>query len=126
MPHITLEYTDNVSPALDFAELFARVHGTIAELGSIRIGNCKSRAVPRSVYYVGDGTSAQAFVHADVRFLEGRAAAAREGISRSVLRILREAFPESVAGGTVQITVEVSEIARQAYAKHPADSLEYR
>ena len=122
MPHLTLEYTDNLQPVAGFDPLFDRLHRLVAEVGGIRLGNCKSRAVCREVYFVGEGGDRQAFVHLTIRFLAGRSAEVKEQIGRQSLAALQEHFPPST-GLEVQITVEIQEIERAAYFKFPEGTL---
>ncbi len=121
MPHLTLEYTDNLHVDVDFGGLFARIHKVLAEDGGIRIGNCKSRAVQLDSYRVGDGEPV-AFVHADLRFLEGRSQDVKTQLGARILEILNEAFG-SRASSEVQITVEIRDIARNGYFKIPPGTL---
>lgn len=118
MPHLTLEYTDNLPADIDFDALFARIHTVLAEEGGIRIGNCKSRAVCLGVYRVGSGEPS-AFVHADLRFLEGRPSDVKRQLGKRVLEILNEVYG-SLDSPEVQITVEIRDIDRDAYFKIPA------
>ena len=125
MPHVTLEYTDNIDLEIVFDDLFSRIHSVLVEVGGLKIGNCKSRAVRLDSYHVGDGAGNSAFVHVDIRFLEGRPPDVKNEISRAVLEILVDAYGPAVGGGDVQLTVEVRDIERNTYAKFPAGSLEY-
>jgi 5-carboxymethyl-2-hydroxymuconate isomerase len=120
MPHLTLEYTDNLLVDVDFGDLFARVHAVLAEAG-IRIGNCKSRAVRLDTYRVGDGEPV-AFVHADLRLLEGRSPDVKRQIGERVLDILKERY-DPQGSEEIQITVETRDISRDAYFKIPAGTL---
>jgi 5-carboxymethyl-2-hydroxymuconate isomerase len=126
MPHLTIEYTKNLTPIHPFDGLFGRLHDVLAELGGIKRGNCKSRAVKVDRFYVGEGAAGSAFVHANIRFLEGRSAVIKQDIGRAILAVLRESFvaPEDVRD--LQITVEIRDIQRSMYFKHPEGSLEYR
>ena len=121
MPHLTLEYTDNLQVDADFGNLFERIHTVLAEGGGIRIGNCKSRAVRLDTYRVGGGEPV-AFVHADLRFLEGRSSEVKTQLGARILEILNETFG-SRESPEVQITVEIRDIARQGYFKIPAGTL---
>lgn len=126
MPHLTIEYTKNLTPTHPFDGLFGRLHAVLTELGGIKPVNCKSRAVKVDQYYVGVGAADSAFVHADVRFLEGRSAVVKQDIGRAILAVLRENFPPPANVRDLQITVEVRDIQRSMYFKYPEGSLEYR
>ncbi|MGD8868647.1 MAG: 5-carboxymethyl-2-hydroxymuconate Delta-isomerase [Gemmatimonadales bacterium] len=125
MPHLTIEYTTNLKPRAPFDDLFARLHATLADLGGINKGNCKSRAMGLDRFRIGEGAADAAFVHLDVRFLEGRAASVKQQIGKSFLTILRENFPPPNEIRDLQITVEIRDIERGMYFKHPEGSLDY-
>ncbi|MCP5054402.1 MAG: hypothetical protein GY940_44960, partial [bacterium] len=78
MPHLVLEYTGNIQQEVDFQDMFSRFHSVLSDTGGININNCKSRAVKLDHYYIGGGMPGQAFLHLEVRFLEGRAAALKQ------------------------------------------------
>ena len=126
MPHLTIEYTRNLRPVSRFKALFGRLHAVLADLGGIKKGNCKSRAVEVDQFYVGEGTADAAFVHADVRLLEGRSEAIKQDIGRAILAVLRESFPAPDYIRDLQITVEIQEIQRSMYFKYPEGSLDHR
>lgn len=123
MPHLTIEYTNNLKPDFPFDDLFGRLHTALADLGGIDIGNCKSRALGLDRYFIARGGADVAFVHADVRFLEGRPAPVKEQIGRALLAILCESFrpPDDVR--ELQVTVEIQDIERAMYFKHPEGTL---
>ena len=123
MPHLTLEYSANVSPEGELENLFASLHRILAEVGGIRIDNCKSRARRCDTFLVADGGPAAAFVHLDLRFLEGRAPEVKQAVGERVLEALQEFFPASVAGVEVQVTVEIRDILRASYFKVPKGTL---
>lgn len=125
MPHLTIEYTSNLKPNSPFDELFARLHAALADLGGIKKANCKSRAVCIDQYFIGDGSAETAFVHVDVRILEGRPMSTKQEIGKQLLAILCESFPSPANVGGLQVTVEIRDIQRAVYFKHPEGSLKY-
>ena len=125
MPHLTIEYTNNLRTHVPFDDLFARLHTTLAELGGIKQANCTSRALRIDQFLIGEGVADAAFLHLDVRFLEGRAASVKQQIGRSLLAILRESFPLPGDIRDLQVTVEIRDIERGMYFKHPEGSLDY-
>lgn len=125
MPHLTLEHTTNLLASMPLEELFARLHAILHDIGGIRRENCKSRAVERERFYVGDGAPGGGFVHLDVRFLEGRSLELKQEIGLEMLALLRECYGTDGDTAVVQFTVEIRDITRATYFKFPADSLDY-
>jgi 5-carboxymethyl-2-hydroxymuconate isomerase len=126
MPHLTIEYTRNLRPTFEFADLFARLHAVLSEVGGIKQENCKSRAARLNEFFVGDGAADAGFVHLDVRFLGGRSNDVKQEIGNRMLAILQECFRgEGPDTDGAQLTVEIRDIERTAYFKYPAGSLTY-
>jgi 5-carboxymethyl-2-hydroxymuconate isomerase len=117
MPHLRLEYTSNLAVEPSFRELFVRLHRIVADVGGVDIGNCKSRAVERAEFLMGDGADAGAYVHLDLRILEGKTAAVKGELGRRLLEELRAAY----AGHDVeiQVSVEIRDIVKDEYFKFP-------
>jgi 5-carboxymethyl-2-hydroxymuconate isomerase len=122
MPHLRLEYSADLPAEIAAEELLHELHSTLERIGGIRIGNCKTRVWPASRYLVGNGLGDGAFVHCEVRFLEGRSLGVREAIGARLLDILVRAYGAEQRPD-LQITVEVTEIERATYFKHPPGTL---
>lgn len=119
MPHIILEYSENIDLPGDKKELFGRIHQILNTVAGIRLENCKSRALMHMDYCIGDGESNNAFVHLDVRFMEGRTGAIKSRIGKALLELLKSRFTMDPEDKKVQITVEVRDIQKKEYFKHP-------
>ena len=122
MPHVVLEYSNDLAPLPDTRSLFGDVHAVLEAVAGVQLANSKSRAHGVDAY-VGDGDDANAFVHLDVRLMEGRSDATKAEISRRCLAILMEAFADAEVGRNLQITISVSDLERATYAKHPAGTI---
>lgn len=123
MPHLTLEYTSNLSQGIDADQLFSKLHQILVDVGGISIHNCKSRAVCLDTYYIGKGDAQEAFMHLDIRFLEGRSLELKQRIGQLSLNWLKEYFAPSLAGLEMQVTVEIADIQSQTYFKIPEGTL---
>jgi 5-carboxymethyl-2-hydroxymuconate isomerase len=123
MPHLTLEYTSNLSQSIDADQLFPRLHQILVNVGGISIHNCKSRAVCLDTYYIGKGDVQDAFIHLDIRFLEGRSLELKQRIGRLSLSWLKEYFAPSLAELELQVTVGIADIQPQTYFKIPEGTL---
>ncbi len=117
MPHLTLEYSDNLAEPVDFDALFARLHAALAEPGAFRLQDLKSRAVAHRDFRVGAGVPGSAFVHLTLAIFAGREPAQQERIADRLLEILLDSFARSRAERSCEITVEIREMRRETYRK---------
>ena len=124
MPHIRLEYSDNVTAPDSFQNLFADIHQVLHEQGGIALDNCKSRARQASHCYVGDGNPANAFIDLRVEIVSGRSDELKGMLSAACLDVLKRHYVEQLRDG-LQITAGVYDIPRESYSKHPQGTLNY-
>lgn len=123
MPHLTLEYSANVPDPPDIQGILREFHRVLQETAGIKIANCKSRGRIADEYLVADGGSSHAFVHLDVRILEGRSVELKKELGNRLLETLREHFSSAEAVLDLQMTVEIRDIERSSYFKHPEGTL---
>lgn len=124
MPHLTLEYTANLEQAAPTPGLMLALHHLLNAEAGIRIENCKSRWRRVDHWVVGAGQEESAFVHLDLRFMEGRPLEVQRAVGQGALTALRSHFKKAPSGVDLQITVEVGEIRRATYFKFPEGTLE--
>jgi len=123
MPHLTLEYTANLSERAPEPALLLSVHRLLESVAGIKIGNCKSRWRKVEDWVVGSGEGPSAFVHLDLRFLEGRPEEVKRATGNATLELLRAHFGPAAQGLDLQITVEVQDIRGASYFKDPPGTL---
>ena len=123
MPHLTLEYTSNLDEWANDVSLLLDLHAILKSEAAIKVENCKSRWRMAEEWAVGDGSSEGAFVHLDLRFLEGRSSRVKQAVGLSALERLRSHFENVPEELNLQITVEVQDIQKGAYFKHPPGTL---
>jgi len=115
MPHITLEYTANLS-SLDVGQALRRLNLQLMESAHFDARDIKSRAIPLDSFLVGDCNSMTGFIHVTLRLLEGRTPQVRRMLAQSLLDALQPVVSSNVTHA-IQLTVEVCEIERDSYAK---------
>lgn len=125
MPHITLQFTNNIGSLPDFIQLFSEVHQTINAIAGIKIDNCKSKAIKLENFYIGDGSKSKGFLHLEVKFLAGRTIEVKSEIGKGLLEILKTQFKESIKLLDLQITIEIIDIQKNCYYKYPDGTLNY-
>ena len=91
----------------------------MARVVEIDVRDRSGRDGRADTYGLGDGEERHVFVHADVRFLEGRAPGVERAIGSGMLRVLQEFFRGDAKRFDLQLTVEIRDIQREAYFKLP-------
>ena len=117
MPHLTLEYTRNLT-GLDPALGLQRLNEAMLASGLFNDADIKSRAIPLEQWQIGTGNDqqTQAFAHVKIALLAGRSAETRRTLADAVLTALQSCCQAS-AGTLVQCCVETQEIDVASYAK---------
>jgi 5-carboxymethyl-2-hydroxymuconate isomerase len=115
MPHLTLEYTDNL-PDFNAADVLLELNRTLVASGHFRELDIKSRAIKLDNFVVGTSTDRRAFAHVKLAILSGRSPEAKLALSESLLRVLK-GFDAATAEIHVQLCVEIQDIDRACYAK---------
>lgn len=116
MPHLNLEYSDNLRE-LNVDVLLLRLNHAL--VGSGQFGeelDIKSRAQAFKHYRVGIAPAERAFAHVRLAILSGRSPEVKKQLSASLLEVLRETIAPQ-GGLDIQLCVEVLDIDREPYAK---------
>lgn len=115
MPHLTLEYTNNL-PRFDAANALRELNGALIESKLFEEADVKSRAYSVDTFLIGVSPAPRGFVHVRLAILSGRSEQLKRDLSASLLRTLKNRC-ELMAGGEIQLSVEVQDIERGSYAK---------
>ncbi|UUZ62303.1 5-carboxymethyl-2-hydroxymuconate Delta-isomerase [Polaromonas sp. P1-6] len=115
MPHLTIEYTDNL-PQFSVDNALLALNKALVASGQFEEVDIKSRAVKFATFCVGTSPNDRAFVHAKLAILSGRSIQTKHELSESLLLVLKQVC-EWPARTHVQLCVEVQEIERESYAK---------
>ena len=115
MPHLSVEYTDNL-PQFHAAPVLLALNQALLDSGQFEEQDIKSRAIRLDTYRTGTSSAPRAFVHVRIAILSGRSAETRSALSDGVLRALQGAceWPSALR---VQLSVEVVDMDRGSYAK---------
>jgi len=123
MPHLTLEYTANIPAPKDPAQIMKAMHEVLHEVGGVKIENCKSRIKAADPFFISRGEESAAFLHLDVRLIEGRTNELKQEIGDGLLDILKQEYKKEMQTRDLQITVEIRDIKRHEYFKYPEGTL---
>ena len=115
MPHLTIEYTDNL-PQFNAGGTLVALNKTLVASGQFEEIDIKSRAIRISTFIVGTSPDDRAFVHVKLAILSGRSVQMKQELSESLLLALKEMYAWPIKPH-VQLCVEVQEIERETYSK---------
>ena len=114
MPHIRLEYTDNIYVD-ELNILFKDVQNILIKIAEVKSENCKSRAISLdSSEIISDGKNVR-FVHLEINILEGRTAEIKKQIGKESLNLLKSHFNNDMNGNLIQHSVEIREMKHSDY-----------
>ena len=108
MPHLTLEYTDNLQ--FDVQPLLARLHAELVATGAVNLKGIKSRAIRHTEYRIADGNAEYAFVHVNLLIREGRPFEVQQDAAQRVMMVLKEAFGDRFEKGHLSLSVDIKEM----------------
>lgn len=115
MPHLVLEYSDNVIEKNNFSQLFQQCHQILADMLPTDLMNCKSRAIECPVYYVADGKPDNAFVHLSLKIMAGRTDETLRKLGDQLMETVMEHFAESLKKKRLQISLEISSLDKNYF-----------
>jgi 5-carboxymethyl-2-hydroxymuconate isomerase len=115
MPHLTVEYTKNLT-SLNANGLLLQLNQALAAAGNFEDIDIKSRAIALDNYLVGTTADDKAFVHVKLSILSGRTSHVKQALSNSLLQVLSDATV-GIQKMHIQLCVEILEIDRETYTK---------
>ena len=114
MPHIRLEYTDNIYVD-ELNILFKDIQNILIKIAEVKSEYCKSRAVSLDGSEINsDGKNAR-FVHLEINILEGRTAEIKKQIGKKLLNLLKSHFNNNMNEDLIQHSVEIREMKHSDY-----------
>lgn len=108
MPHLTLEYTANLT--VDVQPLLARLFDEVVATGAINLKGLKGRAICHNDYRIADGDPRYAFVHVGLLIREGRPFEVQQEAARRVMAVLQETFGKYFEDSYLSLSVDIKEM----------------
>lgn len=126
MPHIIVEYTDNISAEADVAALLPKLNRVLIEQGgAFPIGGIRSRAIELSDYCVADGAEDDAFVHVTVKIAGGRPEEVKKKAFDELFEVVKAHFASLYEKRSLALSMETWEYTSASY-KHNNIHARYR
>jgi 5-carboxymethyl-2-hydroxymuconate isomerase len=114
MPHIVVEYSANLEPAIDISRLLRTVHDAVLDSGVFKIGAVRTRAERRDLWVIADGDPTNSFVHVELRMAPGRDDTTRKRLADTILAALAATTRDVFQRVGMGLSVEVREIDNSA------------
>ncbi|GHF54935.1 5-carboxymethyl-2-hydroxymuconate isomerase [Deinococcus metalli] len=119
MPHLTVEYTDNLGDDARMMELLRTLSVVLRERGDIYpVGGLRARAVRLSEYVIADGQEDDAFVHVTLRVAAGRSPEVRRETGAALFEALKAHYADAFARRYLALSLDVQEFGEGGTFKH--------
>ena len=109
MPHIIIEYSDNIENKMDLDALIEKVHATAIETGVFPIGGLRVRAAKRENYKIGDGHPDNGFVHVELKIGPGRDRETKISALNQIFGTVEEHLKPLHENGPLAMSAELNE-----------------
>lgn len=119
MPHLVIEYTDNLKEEGDIPGLLEKVnHALLTHPNIIPIGGLRSRAIELNNYRVADGTEDDAFVHATLKLGGGRSEADKKALCDGLFDTVKKHFADLYEKRYLALSMELYEFTSPTYKQN--------
>ncbi len=119
MPHIIVEYTDNIRAEARVPALLKSINEVlIAQDGVFPIGGIRSRALALTDYRMADGEEDYAFVHITLKIGAGRDEAVKKRACDALFDAIKAHFAELYARRYLALSMELAEFNEGGSYKH--------
>ena len=112
MPHVKLEYTENVQWKNPIQDIFPKLQTVLIQHARVKSENCKSRAMELKDYYCTSKSHSGGFIHLEISLLSGRTEEVKTNIGKECSQII-QSFIENIA--EIQVSVELRDMDRNGY-----------
>jgi 5-carboxymethyl-2-hydroxymuconate isomerase len=110
VPHIIIEYSDNIHSKIGLSTLIERVHKTAISTGVFPAGGTRTRGEPRTDYRIADGHPDNGFVHLVLRVGHGREEAVLHAAGQEIFDAARNHLQPLFDSSPLAISMEIQEI----------------
>ncbi|MCL6599714.1 MAG: 5-carboxymethyl-2-hydroxymuconate Delta-isomerase [Alicyclobacillus macrosporangiidus] len=116
MPHLIVEYTDNIKADADIPGLLEKaVEALIRHRDVFPIGGIRARALELHEYRVADGQADDAFVHATLKIGAGRTEDEIRAAGDDLFSVIQSHFSDLMKRRYLALSMEIYEFSRPTY-----------
>ncbi len=117
MPHLILEYSENLEGELDIAAMVRAIHAAGCSCPTVATSALKTRAVAYRHQVCADGDPAYRFVALTMRLLDGRSDAQKKEIGDILYGALQQATAGVDRSAGFALSLELAEMDGATYRK---------
>lgn len=110
MPHISIEYSDNLEDSVDIAGLCECLRAAAAAHEAFPMPGVRVRAHAATHYAIADGGDQHSFVDILVRLREGRPAALKKDATEALFAAARDFLVPVMAARSLALSLEMRDI----------------
>ncbi|MCP1311608.1 5-carboxymethyl-2-hydroxymuconate Delta-isomerase [Paenibacillus tyrfis] len=119
MPHIIIEYTNNVKVEGDIPSLLRKINSVLISRSDIfPIGGIRSRAIEIHDYCIADGAEDDAFVHVTLKIGAGRSESDKKAVCDELFDMIKTHFADFWNKRYLAISMELIEFSETGTYKH--------
>lgn len=127
MPHIIVEYTDNLKTDGHIPELLQKINNVLIDRSHIfPIGGIRSRAIELHDYRIADGTWDDAFVHVTLKIGAGRKEAEKKEVCEVLFDTIKAHFADLFTQRYLALSMELIEFNQEGTYKHNNIHVRYK
>lgn len=112
MPHITIDYTANLTDDLLPLALPAKLHKAAQDLGVFPSNGLRTFARAIDQYHVGTDTQDEAFINIQIRIAPGRPEELRQRIVDSLFASAEQTLAALIEKRSIGLQLEITELDR--------------
>lgn len=110
MPHIIIEYSENVAAQHNIQALVDHLHAAALDHGLPTLDSLRTRAVAREHYRIADGDPHHAFVAITARIGPGRSAEVKMGFLETLIDRAEQTMERDRSTLAIAFSAEIQEI----------------
>jgi 5-carboxymethyl-2-hydroxymuconate isomerase len=110
VPHLTIEYSSNVTRNADMQKVVTTAHDALMSTGVFEVGAVRVRAVECQIYSITDRHPDNAFVDLSLRIGDGRSPEDKKRVGETVYAAVRTLLEPLFASPHFALSFEIREI----------------
>lgn len=110
MPHLILDYSQNLRDKTDLQALCEKLHATLLDSGLFELGAVRVRAVPSEHFAIADLRDENAYLHMTAMIGKGRSGGQKRELGQALFETARGHLDDLIAARDFALTLELREI----------------